>query len=697
MDEEYSESVDTSADTDVSDTGAAEDISDDIPDDVPEDIPEDDFSDTDDFSEDMSDETVNDSGYEEADDIEEDAAVSEDDELDESIDDLDEDTYEEPDVSSESGDHFDDIPEDPGEIEEDLEDENDAIEDIPEDTENDEEIEPEGSFEEDVPEDVTDAETADETVDAEDAGTAEQPDSQSDLETYDYETSPETLDAVDPETSGEFVSSDNPYQERWERFGEEFSDGSDETEGWDSLKDVPFSGDEQTDTGADADDSEAADAIPPSEQPDADKAGDTAEINSVSDYMNAHNYGPDDFAAYSQDPQWRQLMRQEYPDYELPEMAQESASAQLSQYMNDHNYGIDDYAEYSQDPTWRELHSAAFPDDELPALKDDKNEQQRPAVAPAGGENSPPPPNNETTEGDPPPPDSGDASGEFELLKKGNEAINQRLSAKAKDDGSDLSQDIAEANDQASEYNKTLKDFCEANGYAKNADFSDFDPHVAYDLAKSVVDAKQDFPDLEVNYLGSIDHQVKGLHDTVEASQFDFYKKNGFDEELAQQMAKQYADDFISNSKLDDTEGTYAWSLRTGNPALDKYDGVAVNNDYAKDYARFKSEKQADEIAKWAPIGCGSPKAVADHELGHEIDNLLGASNDGIINDLYSNMMKENKAEEMLSGYSRKNVKEFIAESYSEYRNNSDPREISRAVYNRLIELRDQKTSARGL
>ena len=101
----------------------------------------------------------------------------------------------------------------------------------------------------------------------------------------------------------------------------------------------------------------------------AEGSGDTTEIKSISDYMNAHNYGPDDFATYSQDPQWRQLMRQEYPDYDLPEMSQESASAQLSQYMNDHNYGADDYAEYSQDPTRRELHSNAFPNDELPSLE----------------------------------------------------------------------------------------------------------------------------------------------------------------------------------------------------------------------------------------------------------------------------------------------------------------------------------------
>lgn len=96
------------------------------------------------------------------------------------------------------------------------------------------------------------------------------------------------------------------------------------------------------------------------------------EINSVSDYMNAHNYGKDDFDTYSQDPQWRQLMRKEYPDYELPEISRGKAYTQLSQYMNEHNYGREDYAEYSKDPIWRELHSTAFPDAELPPLTGEK-------------------------------------------------------------------------------------------------------------------------------------------------------------------------------------------------------------------------------------------------------------------------------------------------------------------------------------
>ena len=85
----------------------------------------------------------------------------------------------------------------------------------------------------------------------------------------------------------------------------------------------------------------------------------------LSEYMNEHNYGPDDFATYSQDPEWRNIQRDAYPDYEIPELSQENAQSQLSAYMNENNYGIDDFETYSKDPIWQELHSAAYPEYEL--------------------------------------------------------------------------------------------------------------------------------------------------------------------------------------------------------------------------------------------------------------------------------------------------------------------------------------------
>lgn len=43
-----------------------------------------------------------------------------------------------------------------------------------------------------------------------------------------------------------------------------------------------------------------------------------AGISELVDDMNEHNYGPDDFETYSQDPKWRELQTAAFPDYELP-------------------------------------------------------------------------------------------------------------------------------------------------------------------------------------------------------------------------------------------------------------------------------------------------------------------------------------------------------------------------------------------
>ena len=112
---------------------------------------------------------------------------------------------------------------------------------------------------------------------AENAAT-DRSESQGDLKNYDHETGPETQDTANPETSGEFVSPENPYRERWEKFGDEFADDP-KAAGWDSLKDVPFGGAKPV----------AADI--PAQVPDTeDVASDTDENNS--DIVKGQNLNP---------------------------------------------------------------------------------------------------------------------------------------------------------------------------------------------------------------------------------------------------------------------------------------------------------------------------------------------------------------------------------------------------------------------
>ena len=87
--------------------------------------------------------------------------------------------------------------------------------------------------------------------------------------------------------------------------------------------------------------------------------------------MNEHNYGLDDYETYSQDPEWQALNRDlqaangiEPTEYEedVAEISDveealdpHEALSNMSEYMNEHNYGLDDYETYSQDPEWQAL------------------------------------------------------------------------------------------------------------------------------------------------------------------------------------------------------------------------------------------------------------------------------------------------------------------------------------------------------
>lgn len=93
-------------------------------------------------------------------------------------------------------------------------------------------------------------------------------------------------------------------------------------------------------------------------------------------YMNEHGYTNMDIDVYSQDPDWRKLVQQAYPGAQLPDLKDHDPLAfssmkafqDLQKYMADHNYGRDDFAEYSQDPEWRRLQQIAYPAYVLPPL-----------------------------------------------------------------------------------------------------------------------------------------------------------------------------------------------------------------------------------------------------------------------------------------------------------------------------------------
>lgn len=87
-------------------------------------------------------------------------------------------------------------------------------------------------------------------------------------------------------------------------------------------------------------------------------------MDALTAYMQANNYGKDDFAVYSKDPEWQRLHMAVYPDSQLIQSLSGSSLAQqqLKDYMNEHNYGLGDFPAYSMDSEWQRLHQMAYPD-----------------------------------------------------------------------------------------------------------------------------------------------------------------------------------------------------------------------------------------------------------------------------------------------------------------------------------------------
>ncbi len=361
---------------DVPDEPSA-DLPEDIPEDIPEDVPEDIHTEepadvVDDIPEDVPEDIHTEEPADVADDIPED--VPEDIHTEEPVDvadDIPEDVPE--DVHTEEPvDVADDIPED---VPEDIHTEEpaDVVDDIPEDVPEDIPADEPADVADDIPEDVPEDVPADEPADvADDIPKDVQEDEPSD-ESGDNPEDGIPEDDVgaeeDPVDTGE--TDEQPADAQVDVTDDPASDAEKTSADTQKKLNVDRSAEGQTVGNNDAPDSPgtlSGDSLDINEtEPDA--------FSKLSDYMNAHNYGPQDFDTYSQDPEWRNLHRAAFPDYEMPPLTQENAMGQLYDFMNSHGYGPDDLEEYSQNPVWRELQSATFPDYELPEYDDSKEAQ----------------------------------------------------------------------------------------------------------------------------------------------------------------------------------------------------------------------------------------------------------------------------------------------------------------------------------
>lgn len=143
------------------------------------------------------------------------------------------------------------------------------------------------------------------------------------------------------------------------------------------------------------------------------------------------------------------------------------------------------------------------------------------------------------------------------------------------------------------------------------------------------------------------------------------------------ERAKKWASKTVGRIKGE----TYAFARGEGatQELAIKYSGIFVNDAYGGNKSKFLADLADDVKRKFHPVGCDTIKSVFDHEMGHQIDYAVGLRTNADMVKLWRSLT----APEIIDGlskYATKNIGEFIAEGYSEYLNNPQPREISRKI-----------------
>jgi hypothetical protein len=119
--------------------------------------------------------------------------------------------------------------------------------------------------------------------------------------------------------------------------------------------------------------------------------------------------------------------------------------------------------------------------------------------------------------------------------------------------------------------------------------------------------------------------------------------------------------------------------------------GITVNAKFGGNLPKFLAVLSQDVKSGWHPVGCQEVKSVVDHELAHQLDNLLELSNDADLTAIYQTEFRP----ELLSHYAAENIAEFIAEAWAEFRNNPNPRSLAAKV-GRLILDRYNRSKSNG-
>ena len=238
---------------------------------------------------------------------------------------------------------------------------------------------------------------------------------------------------------------------------------------------------------------------------------------------------------------------------------------------------------------------------------------------------------------------------------------------------------------------KEANDFI-LNNFGIKAEYKGVNIDVANEWNKALTKAFNKFPALVDNFgfVGDSHQRNKLIKEFVYQDKYkfayDYYTNLKYKDaaELAEKYAKSEATKFLKRyTKVSACEMASSWAP-SGKYA--DFRGVCINGKNAN----FKTLKSAIDSLKWQveikfhPQGGEKVASILDHEIGHQLDDMLGIGKMPEVQKLYDSRTIRDITND-LSRYAWDNdnsdkYSEFIAEAWSEYCNADKPREIAKTI-----------------
>lgn len=220
---------------------------------------------------------------------------------------------------------------------------------------------------------------------------------------------------------------------------------------------------------------------------------------------------------------------------------------------------------------------------------------------------------------------------------------------------------------------KEAESWAVKNDLVDYADFTGAKVEVVSEWLQSLADHIREFPALRQNqkFVGTCQAQIARWRkleiDNMAA------KLKAANPDRADDFAK-IAERYVPSKKVPSQTLAFSWSQKN-------VSGVSVNKRWAASPEEFKDALRRNVEVKFHPVGCDTIRSVVDHELGHQLDQLLALRVDQEIVTAYREAMAAGMTEQV-STYAETNIAEFIAECWAEALNNPAPREYARRTSN---------------